>query len=55
MARKDADGVKHSKKSNAKENRKKNIYSQKAVRNKEAVIQKTLKCNQCCKSEAKNK
>ena len=43
MARKDENGVKHSKKSKAKENRKKYIYSQKTVRNKEMFLEQKMK------------
>jgi|TARA_Y100000389_G_C17021271_1_gene298903 hypothetical protein len=42
MARKDANGVKHNKSSNAKETRKKmGQYSQKAIRSKEALLEKS--------------
>ena len=42
MARKDKNGVKHSKKNNAKETRKLTIYSQKNVRIKEELLKKKL-------------
>lgn len=40
MARKGEDGVKHSKKGNAKDNRKRNVYSQKGARFKELMMEK---------------
>ena len=40
MARKGADGIKHSKKNNAKDNKKFNVYNQKSVRIQEALAEK---------------
>ena len=43
MARKDGSGVKHSKKSNKKDNKKFNPYSQKTARMKEELLLKKKK------------
>ena len=45
MARKESDGTKVSKKSNRKENQKRNIYSQKSVRLKASVMEKRKQKN----------
>ena len=41
MARKDENGIKHNKKSNMKNNIKQNIYSQKSLRLKLSILEKS--------------